>query len=71
MKNRAQQYDFLSLIFVIVGILGLIVCAFCAINQNYKMACLIGVAGLLSARIGYRFARLALAAEGRKAPHIP
>jgi len=71
MKNRAQQYDIMSFIFVALGILGLLACCCFALYQHYKMACVTGISGLLSARLSYKFARLALAAEGRKSPNTP
>lgn len=65
-SKRVKWYDRTSLVLLAVGLAGLVVCGWCALHDQFKVCIVSGVAGAVAVRVAYRFARLALAAEGRR-----
>lgn len=65
-SKRVKWYDRTSLALLGVGLAGLVVCGWCALHDQFLVCAVSGLAGTAAVRVAYGFARLALAAEGRR-----
>ena len=64
--KRAKRYDMISLVLLVAGLGGLVISGWCALHEQFRYCCISGLAGVITVRLAYQFARLALAAEGRR-----
>lgn len=63
--KRSVVYDMISLVLLIVGIAGLFICGWYALQEQWKLACVSGVAGVLTVRLSHYFVRTAIAVSDR------